>query len=157
MLHLIRAPEIRGPPQISRAPHLPNAIFAIESLGRIGDSRPEVGDRLVQAITERWSLADGEDCPLRLSALWALESLGGKVRPWVPQLRLIRDSLQGEHEDGIDRTADEPNWKATAAQTSHDLALASLTRLIGEGAEQTAKPGEEEDGAHRRKSKGGSE
>lgn len=118
--------------KISMAPHLPNAIFAIESLGRIGDSRPEVGERLVQATTERWNLADGEDYPLRLTALWALESWGDKARPWARQLRIVRDSLEAERETGVQRPGNKLSQKDVATRSRSGLALDMLSSLIGE-------------------------
>jgi len=115
----------------STSPHLTNVEFALESLGRIGIGRSDVGDRLVKAITEQYPVAGGEAFPYRFEALWALQTWGDKACPWLPQLRSIRGSLQVQQRHEPQALAEERDGPALWAKQRAEDHFEMLTGLIG--------------------------
>jgi hypothetical protein len=115
---------------ISARPHLTHAVFALESLGRIGPGRREVGDRLVKAIKEQYPIVDAEEYPYRTEALRVLRSWGIEACPWLPQLRHIRDSwhVERNHKPRIpEKGNDGPRlW----AQSREDVGFEILTGVV---------------------------
>jgi hypothetical protein len=81
---------------ISTSGHTTRAAFALQSLGRIGPGRSDVGDRLIKAISETNPVHGADKYPLRTDSLRVLRSWGSKACPWLPRLRVIRDSWQVE-------------------------------------------------------------
>jgi hypothetical protein len=57
---------------ISNTSHYWNVVFAIESLGRVGIGRSDVGNRLTAAITERYPInpISKDEFPYRFQAPW---------------------------------------------------------------------------------------
>lgn len=115
----------------STSPHLSNGTFALESLGRIGVGRSDVGDRLVKAITEQYPVAGGEAFPYRFQALSALESWGDKACPWLSRLRSIRDSLQAQQGNEPQAPAAGLNGPALWAKQRAENQFEMLKGLIG--------------------------
>lgn len=141
---------------ISERPHLTHAVFALQSLGRIGPGRREVGNRLVKAITERNPIVDAEEFPYRIESLRVLRSWGVKACPWLLQLRQLRDSWRLEEFNKPRRASEEQEgpelWGRREEVVGFEIlagVVESLERQCSTGnADPRAKPDipEEKDG-----------
>jgi len=134
---------------ISIGPHSTNAVFALESLGRIGVGQPEVGNRLIYAIAEQYPVAECEEYPYRFTSLRALQSWGDKALPWLPQLRAIRDSFdaqRAEHQQAPTEQRDGPTlWAIRSRRTDERLLTQVIEALEGTDDKSLAAPSETAD------------
>jgi hypothetical protein len=117
---------------ISKTPNSSHVSFALESLGRIGLGRSDVGDRLTAAITERVPVdpVSQDECPNRFKALWELDLWGAKACPWLPQLRGIRDAWHEQRITAAPRPTEEQDGPAVWARDRAQNEFEMLTLLI---------------------------
>jgi len=133
---------------ISVRPHFTHAVFALESLGRIGPGRREVGDRLVKAITEQYPIDNAEEFPYRTDALRVLRSWGVKACPWLLQLRHIRDSWRLERDNKLRSATEEQEGPALWGRREELVGFEILAGVVESlekqcstgGADSQAKP-----------------
>lgn len=140
------SPYIETLLDISIGQHATNADFALESLGRIGVGHPEVGNRLIDAITEQYPVPESEEYPYRFTSLRALQSWGDKALPWLPQLRAIRDSLKAQQSDQQQAPTEQHDgptlWAIRSRRTDERLLTRIIEALEGSGDKSLAAPSE---------------
>jgi hypothetical protein len=117
---------------ISNTSHYWNVVFAIESLGRVGIGRSDVGNRLTAAITERYPInpISKDEFPYRFQALLALDSWGDTACPWLAELRIIRNAWHERRLAAPPSPAEEQDGPAVWARDRAQTQFECLTRLI---------------------------